>query len=431
MGFGKLKNLEDLYMRVNRLTGPLPLTLLNISTLKSLIFSNNMLTGNLPREVGNMKALQTLHLTNNMLSGNIPAELFMSNIVTIQILFNFLNGSIPLDIERAQNLTYPNLAGNHLSGLQVLHLKENRLHGLIPSTIMEGCALDSLNLNSNQFEGTLPRSLENCRQLQVIDVGNNKIKDVFPFWMETLLELRVLVLRSNRFNGIILLPSKSNSSFPKLQVFDIAQNSFTGSLPVRYLNNFRAMINATENMTDNGWFQKYDESMTFIFKGLELQVDRILTTLTTIDMSENNFSGSIPEILGKLDSLRYLNLSYNELTGHIPSSLGNMTLLESLDLSTNQLHGEIPRQLTRLTFLTKLNLSMNNLEGQIPQSHQFSTFDNDSYIGNQRLCGFPLTKKCVEGQNPVSLPPQEDDDELVFLKDLRGKLLPWDMGVGF
>ncbi|KAL8479407.1 hypothetical protein ACS0TY_026332 [Phlomoides rotata] len=149
-------------------------------------------------------------------------------------------------------------------------------------------------------------------------------------------------------------------------------------------------------------------------------------------MSENNFSGSIPEIIGKLDSLRYLNFSHNVLTGHIPSSLGNMSFLESLDLSTNQLHGEIPRQLTSLTFLAKLNLSMNNLVGQIPQSHQFSTFDNDSYIGNQGLCGFPLTKKCEEGQNPLSLPPQEDDDnEFGFFDGFTWQVVALGYGCGF
>ncbi|KAL8479434.1 hypothetical protein ACS0TY_026357 [Phlomoides rotata] len=192
------------------------------------------------------------------------------------------------------------------------------------------------------------------------------------------------------------------------------------------------MINVTENMTEKDWFRKFDESMKFVFKGLEQPLVRILTTFTTIDMSENNFSGSIPEIIGKLDSLRYLNFSHNVLTGHIPSSLGNMSFLESLDLSTNQLHGEIPRQLTSLTFLAKLNLSMNNLVGQIPQSHQFSTFDNDSYIGNQGLCGFPLTKKCEEGQNPLSLPPQEDDDnEIGFFDGFTWQVVALGYGCGF
>ncbi|KAL6580132.1 hypothetical protein OROMI_008156 [Orobanche minor] len=144
--------------------------------------------------------------------------------------------------------------------------------------------------------------------------------------------------------------------------------------------------------------------MTFVIKGLEQHYERILPTFTTIDMSENNFSGSILETMGRLNSLRYLNLSHNNLTGHIPSSLGNMTMLESLDLSSNNLDGKIPSQLTSLTFLAKLILSMNNLSGWIPQSPQLS--DNDTYIGNQGLCGIPLAKKCEEDSSHTGMPQE-------------------------
>ncbi|KAL8482278.1 hypothetical protein ACS0TY_028440 [Phlomoides rotata] len=66
--------------------------------------------------------------------------------------------------------------------------------------------------------------------------------------METLLELRVLVLRSNRFNGTLLLPLKTNALFPKLQVFDIANNSFTCSFHDRYLKSLTTMIDVEQNI---------------------------------------------------------------------------------------------------------------------------------------------------------------------------------------
>ncbi|KAH6787265.1 hypothetical protein C2S52_006817 [Perilla frutescens var. hirtella] len=469
---GILTALGELYLGNNSLTGVIPEEIGCLSNLVALYMESNKFIGHLPLAIFNMKSLQALSLGSNALTGTLPGELFTTNILAIELSNNSFEGSIPVQVERSRNLKYLSLAQNHLSGLipptignlsqlntlllssnkfigeipssvcnltslqflhlsnnnlvgpipnclgvlskflQVLHLKENHFHGSIPQTFAKDCALESLDLNNNHLKGMLPQSLANCRKLQVLDVGNNAIQDAFPFWMETLVQLRVLVLRSNKFNGTMLLDPKTNVPFRKLQVLDISQNEFTGSLPNRYLINFRAMINAKENITGINWFRKYEDSIVFILKGSELPVERILTTFITIDMSENRFSGSIPQSIGKLNSLKYLNLSHNSLTGHIPSSLGNVKALESLDLSSNQLTGEIPWQLTTLNFLSTLNLSMNYLVGQIPQSSgQFPTFDNSSYIGSSRLCGFPLSEKC--GKFPILTEDESDNSNFI------------------
>ncbi|XP_057789104.1 receptor-like protein 9DC3 [Salvia miltiorrhiza] len=203
------------------------------------------------------------------------------------------------------------------------------------------------------------------------------------------------------------LPSQSYLSFPKLQVLDISRNAFGGSLPQRYFKNFKAMMGVKENQTETDNYEDLNfvayMEMTITLKG----------NLTIIDLSSNNFFGTIPDSIGNLNSLRYLNLSHNNLMGHIPASLGNINVLESLDLSSNKLNGGIPSELTMLTFLVKLNLSMNDLVGLIPQSNQFSTFDNDSYMGNLRLCGVPLTRKCNEEKGHW-MQPEEDDDDYGF-----------------
>ncbi|XP_057800163.1 receptor-like protein 9DC3 [Salvia miltiorrhiza] len=237
--------------------------------------------------------------------------------------------------------------------------------------------------------------------------------------MEALPELRVLVLKSNKFDGNMSLASRSNLPFPKLQVLDISENEFVGSLPRKYFKNFRAMMDVKENQKErynnnDSQFQAFVE-MTITLKGLDQLLKRLLQTFTIIDLSSNNFSGRIPDSIGNLNSLRYLNLSHNNLTGHIPASLGNISVLESLDLSSNKLEGGIPSELTSLTFLAKLNLSMNDLVGQIPQSSQFSTFENDSYVGNLRLCGVPLTRKCNEENEQRMQPEEEEDEEYGFI----------------
>ena len=131
-------------------------------------------------------------------------------------------------------------------------------------------------------------------------------------------------------------------------------------------------------------------------KGLEMELRKILTIFTSIDLSSNNFEGSIPEQVGQLQALYVLNLSNNALTGQIPSSMGNLCQLESLYFSRNNLNGTIPTSLQQLTFLSFLNLSFNQLVGTIPEGSQFQTFSTDSFTDNEGLCGFPLEKRCKE-----------------------------------
>ena len=146
----------------------------------------------------------------------------------------------------------------------------------------------------------------------------------------------------------------------------------------------------------------YKDSMTIVNKGVELKFEKILTIFTAIDLSNNKFYGEISDSVGNLKALIVLNLSSNNFMSHIPSSLGNLVALESLDLSRNRIFGEIPQQLTSLTFLEYLNLSQNQLFGPIPQDGQFLTFQSSSFEGNIGLCGFQLSKKCVNNEIPTS-----------------------------
>ncbi|XP_048324203.2 receptor-like protein 9DC3 [Ziziphus jujuba] len=145
-----------------------------------------------------------------------------------------------------------------------------------------------------------------------------------------------------------------------------------------------------------------------------MELVKVLSMLVVIDLSENRFEGEIPKVIGELKSLKSLNLSHNNLTGRIPASICLLTNLEGLDLSSNNFTGQIPEEMANLTFLSFLNLSRNNLIGRIPQGHQLDTFGNDSYKGNLRLCGVPLTKKCSdeEGSQPPPSTSLQQDDEM-------------------
>ncbi|CAI0555271.1 unnamed protein product [Linum tenue] len=330
--------------------------------LQYLLVDNNKLTGRMPHHICNITTLDVINLSNNSLSGSIP-----------ECLVN-------------------------LTDLTVLQLRMNNFHGSVPSIFGNMSSLENLDLNDNTLGGPLPQSLAACKELQVLDVGNNELNGVFPFWLSSLPQLKVLILHNNSFHGTIT--TESMDSFPMLRILDISNNYFNGLLPASLFHKFRAMmmLQESEKVGVNyiGWSSSGEYySVVLIVKGQEMMITKILTIFTTVDLSNNYFHGSIPDAIGELKSLKHLNLSHNSLSGPIPSSLVNLTELEALDLSSNQLTGEIPPQFTSLTSsLAKFNLSQNLLQGPIPQGSQIQTFDNTSYIGNEGMCGLPLSKKC-------------------------------------
>lgn len=348
------------------------------------------------------KSLQFLHLKSNMLQGTLPTHICeLDELSVLDLSNNNLSGKIP------------SCFGNFSSQLMVLDLRRNHFHGSIPTNFQESNQLKNIALNGNQLQGSIPRTLLNCQQLEVLDLGNNFLTNEFPSWLENLQELQVLILKSNKFHGPI--PGfNSENPFPKVRIFDISYNNFSGKFPEKIFTSFKAMMNQDDHGEEEGLpiYREmkdvdnnlyYRDSLSLVIKGNEMEISRVLITLSIIDLSSNNFVGDIPKLsIGNLKGLKLLNLSHNRIQGQIPSSLGELRKLESLDLSSNQLEGEIPWQLTKLTYISFLNLSGNRLTGRIPQGNQFQTFRNNSFTGNLALCGFPLTRACRETNPAVS-----------------------------
>ncbi|KAL0351426.1 UNVERIFIED_CONTAM: Receptor-like protein EIX1 [Sesamum calycinum] len=66
------------------------------------------------------------------------------------------------------------------------------------------------------------------------------------------------------------------------------------------------------------------------------------TSLVSVDLSDNQLDGLIPDALGSFSFLEYLDLSGNRLEGGFPESLSDLSRLYFLDLSHNQLTGLVP-----------------------------------------------------------------------------------------
>nr|XP_051220990.1 receptor like protein 22-like [Lolium perenne] len=456
-----LNQMSYLDLSCNRISGEIPkwIWVTWSSSLTYLNLSHNMLSiMQLTSYVLPFSRLQTLDLSSNLLQGQIPMPssqailLDYSNNNFSSVLPNFtlylgvefrisknnISGHIPNSICDS-SITVLDLSFNNFSGrippcliedgyMSALSLRDNQFEGVLPNNIKDQCVLHTLDLNNNKIEGQLPRTLTKCLQLEFLDFGNNDMEGTFPSWLGNLPTLRVLVLRSNRFYGSIggdlHIYEKSREYFSSLQILDLASNNFFGSLTpdlFRGLKSMMTQMNTTGLIISDDnvvYHNPYQDTVTIAYKSIYRTFDKILTTLTVIDLSNNSFDGTIPASLGKLISLLILNMSGNAFTGVIPPEFGGMTLLESLDLSQNQLSGDIPEALTNLSFLGILKLSNNQLAGRIPRSGQFSTFQNSSFEGNLALCGQPLSNPCGISPGPPSVAHVEKSshvDVVLFL----------------
>uniref|UniRef100_A0A8R7USG2 Uncharacterized protein n=2 Tax=Triticum urartu TaxID=4572 RepID=A0A8R7USG2_TRIUA len=135
-----------------------------------------------------------------------------------------------------------------------------------------------------------------------------------------------------------------------------------------------------------------------------------------LNLSNNKFTGMIPQEIGQLKALLFLDLSSNNFYGEIPQSICDLTNLQELDLSNNHLTGEIPAALEILHFLSQFNISNNDLEGSIPTAGQLSTFQTSSFDGNPKLCHSLLINHCssVEGTPVYIISAKECSIKVIF-----------------
>ncbi|CAO2169233.1 unnamed protein product [Urochloa humidicola] len=222
----------DLDLHSNKIKGALPLP--PLATFGFLDYSDNHFDSSTPEFWSRISYVDYLSLANNSLTGELSH--FICNATTMEVLdlsFNNFSGLIP-----------PCLLKDN-ERLEILNLRGNNFHGSLPQEIRMESVLQIIDLNGNKLEGKLPASIIHCVMLQVLDLGNNLIVDTYPEWLGVLPILKVLVLKSNRFHGPIDyygMNKQTHSFFPELQVLDLSSNSFNGSLPARFLKQFKAMM---------------------------------------------------------------------------------------------------------------------------------------------------------------------------------------------
>ncbi|KAL0719273.1 hypothetical protein Bca4012_068597 [Brassica carinata] len=119
----------------------------NLTNLRTLSLRLNSLTGTLPLDLAACSDLRRLYLQGNRFSGEIPPLLFgLSNLVRLDLGENEFSGEISSGFK-------------NLTRLKTLYLENNNLSGPLLDMGL-GLGLDQFNVSNNSLNGSIPKTLQ-------------------------------------------------------------------------------------------------------------------------------------------------------------------------------------------------------------------------------------------------------------------------------
>ncbi|KAL2317006.1 hypothetical protein Fmac_030882 [Flemingia macrophylla] len=261
----------------------------------------------------------------------------------------------------------------------------------------------SIDVTNFGLKGTLHTlNFSSFPKLQVLNVSDNSFSGTIPHQIANLSTLTHLVMNDNAFNGSI---PKEIGELRSLEQLVLYENQLSGTIPpaigmlVNIIeidlahNSIYGTIPFIRNLTN---LQHLGLSNNSLFGHIPPYIGDMLN-LNALEIDFNAFSGSLPENIGNLTKLNILELNRNMISGSIPSSIGNMVNLEILDLSRNNFSGVVPSILGNLTKLNIFLLFSNKLQGRLPPAmNNFTNFVN-LQVGYNSLTG-PLPQQiCLDG----------------------------------
>ncbi|GKV29239.1 hypothetical protein SLEP1_g38180 [Rubroshorea leprosula] len=359
-------SLESLHLESCQLSGQLTSRLGNFKIMKELDLSSNSISGPIPMSIGELQCLKVLYLSSNKLNGSLPKSFGqLANLEDIDISLNSFEGSLPKSFGQLSNLKYVDISQNSFEGIvsEIHFVSLTKLN----TFIADGNSLMILRVNPNWvphfqiFELRLaswhlglqfPQWLHSQKYLRYLDISNTRISDMVPSWFWGVSSQCVYVnISHNQIHG--QLPNVLNSS-PTFfgTVIDFNSNNFTGPL-ARISSNVVSLDMSNNNLSGSLFHFLCGEMNEFM-------------TMNILNLGKNFLFGELPDCWTNWQYLNAIVLADNQLTGGIPRSIGALGALSSLHLQENYLTGEIPLSLSNCTNLEILQLRENELDGSIP-----------------------------------------------------------------
>eukprot|EP00854_Cymbomonas_tetramitiformis_P007563 gene7563-9009_t len=363
---GQLTELRRLELFVNSLSGTFPSEMLQLGSLEELaLLGNPALEWPLTSEVGRLTRLRSLALSHVAIGTALPSDLGRLRELTRFFLSSAkLTGTLPTEL-------------GLLTSLGALWLGNNTLSGRIPTELGNLTHLQQMWLQTNRLEGSIPSEWGQLTRLASVGLHDNSLGGTIPVEMCNLARVQVVALQSNQFSGTI---PELGYCFPKLAQLDLGGNQFSGSIPssvcavealhrLSFSNNAELTGTIPECLGRLSTTDASGDSSIFI-EGTKLSgsIPRALCnlTLTQLYLNGNDLTGTVPPCLFQQGHLRNLSLAYNRLKGTLPGATSSN--LTTLNLRNNHFSGTIPEALARLVpILTNLHLDHNHFSCHLPR----------------------------------------------------------------
>ncbi|KAH0470379.1 hypothetical protein IEQ34_000102 [Dendrobium chrysotoxum] len=307
-----------------------------------------------------------LDLSDRSISGKIDPSLF--NLTSLRAL-NFANNLF-------DHIPIPDFRWDKLANLSSLNLFYSGFVGKVPASISYLRKLASLDLSLNfglslTTNPTFLRNMSSLRELFLDPVDISTYRDE---WCGALVNstpvLEALHMEKCSLSGA---SCSSLSKLPFLSIIWFGGNTFESSI----LNSFVNFTSLSELQVQDNEFKGVFPNQIFglrNLKYLDISNNPMLSgslpnfskdnNLEILMLSNTNFSGNIPDTIGNLKFLTNLDLSICQFSGIIPPSMANLSKLAILYLSDNyKLYGQVPSSIFQISGFVSLSLASNNFSG--------------------------------------------------------------------